>query len=131
MKLLLPAMLLVSLAVPSPASSEGALAIGIPESGLREGFAFGWRIAAPSAASAETGAIEECRRQAQNFGVPVERCKIVASFRGQCVSVALDGNERWAGWAVGKTREEAIASALKSCGEGARNCKTFDADCDR
>ncbi|MBY0531770.1 MAG: hypothetical protein K2P86_07345 [Xanthobacteraceae bacterium] len=32
---------------------------------------------------------------------------------------------------VEDSREAAIASALNKCGEGAKNCKTFDTDCDR
>ncbi len=114
-----------------PARAEGALAIGIPEEGLREGFAFGWRLGAQTTSSAETGALEVCRDQAKKHGVAPERCKLVASLRNQCVSVAFDGKERWAGWAVAGSREEAIANALKKCAEGAKNCKTFDADCDR
>lgn len=128
-KLLLISSLLFVLA--APAHGQGALAIAIPEGGLRDGFAFGWRVTASSAASAEEGALQICREQAQKYDVPPARCKVVSSFRAQCVSVAFDGQDRWAGWAVATGREEAAAAALKKCAEGAKNCKTFDTDCDR
>jgi len=126
--LLVPFLLVASV---MPASSEGALATGIPEGGLRDGFAFGWRVGASDRATAETGAVEICREQARKYGVPPQRCSVVAAFKGRCVSVAFDGGDRWAGWAVGDTRELAVEGALKKCGEGAKNCKTFDTDCDR
>jgi hypothetical protein len=128
-KLLLAAMLLAPLQ--APAFAEGAIAIGVPEGGLREGFAFGWRVGATNASTAEEGALEICREQARKFGVPPARCRIESSFRKRCVSVAFDGKERWAGWAVADSRDEAIANALKRCAEGAGGCKTFDTDCDQ
>jgi hypothetical protein len=129
MRKIILASLLLSLT--SPAHGEGALAIGIPESGLRDGFAFGWRVDAKTKSFAEEGALEICRAQAKKYDVPPARCKLISSFSKRCVSVAFDGGERWAGWAVANSHEEAITAALKQCGEGAKNCKTFDTACDR
>jgi hypothetical protein len=121
----------VFLAFALPARGEGAFSVGIPEGGLRDGFAYGLANSYPSREIAEERSLAECRRQAERFGVPPSRCKLVSSYRKQCVSIAFDGKERWAGWAIAATAEQAAADAIKACLEGAKNCVTSNTDCDR
>lgn len=116
----------------SPARGEGALAVGVPEGGPKNGYAYTLHVRNQSADEAEKRAIEGCRKQAQNYGVPENLCRIVASFRGKCVSVAFDTQDRSAGWAVAETAPQASAEAVKQCAQsGARNCKPHNTDCDR
>lgn len=113
-----------------PARGEGAFSIAIPEGGLRDGFAYGLANSYSTREIAEERSLAECRRQAQRFDVPPERCKLVSSYRKQCVSIAFDRTERWAGWAIAATAEQAAADAVKACAEGAKNCVTSGTDCD-
>ena len=114
-----------------PVQGEGAFSVSIPEGGLRDGFAYGLANSYPTREIAEERSMAECRRQAQRFGVPPERCKLVSSYRKQCVSIAFDRTERWAGWAIAPTAEQAAADAIKACLEGAKNCVTSGTDCDK
>jgi hypothetical protein len=114
----------------SPARGEGALAIGIPEEGLRAGFAYGWALQRSTAREAEQRALEICREQAEKYGVPASRCKIIETFAKKCVAVALDVNDFSAGWAVGETKQDADNRALRQCAENGRTCKIHNSDCD-
>ena len=114
-----------------PARGEGAFTIAIPEGGLRDGFAYGLANSYPTREIAEERSMAECRRQAERFSVPPDRCKLVSSYRKQCVSIAFDRKERWAGWAIAATPEQSAADAIKACSEGAKNCETSGTDCDK
>ena len=114
-----------------PVHGEGAFTISIPEGGLRDGFAYGLANNYPTREIAEERSMAECRRQAERFSVPPERCKLVSSYRKQCVSIAFDRKERWAGWAIAATPEQAAADAIKACSENAKNCETSGTDCDK
>ncbi len=112
----------------TPASGEGALAVAIPEGGLRDNFAFGRAIGGNNSSER---AMRICIEQAMKRGMPASQCKIVESFRDACISIALDPSDRWAGWAVADNTDKAAAEALMKCAEGGRNCKTHSTECDR
>jgi len=112
----------------TPAVGEGALAVAIPEGGLRDNFAFGRAIGGNNSAER---AMRICIEQAEKRGMPASRCKIVETFRNACIALALDSTDRWAGWAVAESADKAATEALKKCAEGGRNCKTHSSECDR
>jgi len=119
---------LVAFCFASPASGEGALAVAIPDGGLRANFAFGRAIGGNNSAER---AMRICIEQAEKRGMPASQCKIVVSFRDACIALALDSVDRWAGWAVAESADQAATEALKKCAEGGRNCKTHSSECDR
>ncbi len=112
----------------TPASGEGALAVAIPEGGLRDNFAFGRAIGGDNSSER---AMRICIEQATKRDMPASQCKIVESFRDACISIAFDSVDRWAGWAVAENTDKAAAEALMKCAEGGRNCKTHSTECDR
>lgn len=128
MRLVSSAVLLAVLSFISPAYAQGALAVAIPDGGLRENLAFGRAI---GGSNAEERAMNICREQARARKIPEEKCKTVETFRSACISIALDSVDRWAGWAVAENTQLATAEALKKCAAGGRNCKTHSAECDR
>lgn len=119
---------LAFLTLSSPASGQGALAVAIPDGGLRDNFAFGRAIGGNNA---EERAMNICREQARVREIPEAKCKVIESFRNACISIALDPVDRWAGWAVADSAQAAAAEALKKCSAGGKNCKTHSTECDR
>jgi hypothetical protein len=91
-KLLIALPLLACFAL--PARGEGAIAIAIPDEGLRKGFAYGWHMRAKTAEDARKEALEACRDNAKSNGIPPGKCKVVEVFKGQCVAVAHDRHTR-------------------------------------
>jgi hypothetical protein len=123
-----PIALFAILASVSPALSQGALVVAIPDGGLRENFAFGRAIGGNNP---EERAMKICREQALAREIPESKCKVVERFKDGCISLALDSQDRSAGWAVADNAEKATAAALQKCAEGGRNCKTHSTACDR
>jgi hypothetical protein len=129
-KLLLALPLLACFAL--PARGEGAIAIAIPDEGLRKGFAYGWHMRAKTAEDARKEALEACRDNAKSNAIPPGKCKVVEVFKGQCVAVAHDRHKDWwSGWGVGKDEKTATARAIKQCRVGGRACNIAELDCDR
>lgn len=118
--------LLAAISFVSPASGQGALAVAIPDGGLRENFAFGRAVGGDNP---EERAMAICRKEAVARRMPATACRIVESFKSGCVSLALDPEDRWAGWAVASNTQIAAEAALKKCAEGGRNCKTHSTAC--
>ena len=112
------------------AGADGALVVGVPEGGLRDGFAYG-RAIGGTAAETTGRAFDICRQQAQKQGFDEKRCVLITTFKSDCVAVAMDTNERWAGWAVAANQENAERTALATCAQGAGGCRIHSLDCDR
>jgi hypothetical protein len=119
---------------PAIALAHGALAIGMPTSVEREGFAYGvaWDYEQQSAASER--ALTRCRDEDV---VAKNHCRVLKVFTHECVAVVLDPDPGTpgVGWAFGKTRESAIADAMKMCHETAgaprrQYCAVSNAQCD-
>jgi hypothetical protein len=123
-----PITLFAILAFTSPASGQGALVVAIPDGGLRENFAFGRAVGGDNP---EERAMKICRDEAVARKMPATACRVVEKFKDGCISLAFDSTDRWAGWAVAKTTQDAAQAALKKCAEGGRNCKTHSTACDR
>jgi hypothetical protein len=112
------------------ANADGALVVGVPDGGLRHGFAYGRAIGGTETEVTQR-AFRICREQAQKQGFDVGKCILHAVFRGGCVAVAMDIDERWAGWAVFVDRAGAERAALDNCAEGANGCRIHSLDCDQ
>ncbi len=124
--------LLVSIGCAStPVAAEGALWVGVPPDGLRNGFAYGYDTGQPTPDAASQSARESCVSQASRFGLDPAICKLVTGFTKQCVAVAMDPVNRWAGWAIAPTLEEAQRQAVAKCGEGAQACRLDNSACDQ
>jgi hypothetical protein len=113
------------------ADAYGGLAIGIPESVARDGFAIGFSWDKAGVDSARVDALRACLDlrtaplEARGF------CRVVTTFSRQCVSIAHDpGGVGW-GWAVKANTAAAQAEALRSCVSSVRkSCVIAATQCD-
>jgi hypothetical protein len=109
------ALLGASLGYATSGWAEGALAVGMPGGDPSKGFKWSARGNMPDAASA---AMESCRA-ARNPATGAA-CKVVGTFRDQCVAVAVSGDPdpapvSAAGWAIAPGSATAIRRALAQC----------------
>ncbi len=100
--------------VTPPALAEGALAIGTTGDVAKDGIAYGWSYNYRTREAAIKRALDQCRGRQQG---PVERCRIVATFRRKCVAVAEDPvpGTPGTGWAFGPDKRTAVQQALAAC----------------
>lgn len=115
------------------ARADGALAVGLPEEGAQEGFAYGYATGL-SPAEAKKRALAECRKPRGSTNRAVrDLCHTVETFDHGCVAVAMDpGNGTpGVGWGVGEDRRSAERVAIAAChetaGEGRRLACKIDA----
>lgn len=119
------------------ARADGALAVGLPESGAQDGFSYGYAVGY-EAGEAEAQAMGSCRKNSGGAERAVLRlCRIVETFQGRCVAVAMDPKDGTpgVGWAVDDDETAAQAAAIAAChetaGEGRRLFCRIDASaCD-
>jgi len=124
--------MLFSALLPSVAHGFGAVAMGIPESVVRDGFSIGFVWDKPRAEIARADALRACLDLKT---VPLEArgyCRVVTTFSRQCVSIANDpGGSGW-GWAVESSASAAQAQALKSCVSTVKkSCVIAASECDK
>jgi hypothetical protein len=120
--------------VPGMAAAHGALAIGLPTTVEREGFAYGMAWDHESQTVASERALARCRDEnvlAKNH------CRVLKTFTRECVAVAMDPDPGTpgVGWAFGTTKDAAVADAMKMCHESAgaprrQHCAVSNAQCD-
>ncbi|MBV6488156.1 MAG: DUF4189 domain-containing protein [Pseudorhodoplanes sp.] len=111
------ALTLLALGPAIPACAEGALALGLPRDIVRQGVAAGYAVNHPDAQAARAQALKECREFAMEPKATTRLCKIVSTFRDQCISIAMDpqvGTPGF-GWAIAKTKDLAEKDALSRC----------------
>ena len=119
---------------PIVAAAHGALAVGLPTTVEREGFAYGVAWDYENQAAASERALTRCRDE----DVPAKtHCRVLKVFTRECVAVVMDPDPGTpgVGWAFGATREAAIADATRMCQETAGAprrdyCKVSNAQCD-
>lgn len=140
LSLLASVAIVLSLAlIPSvPVSAEGALAIGLPADVAKDGVAFGYAVNFGSQEKAQATAMHHCRTTKDSTDAARALCKVVETFRGQCVSIAMDPQDGTpgVGWAVAATKPEAEQRALQACvataGEARRGaCQISISVCDK
>ena len=107
--------------LPRIAAAEGALAVGVTGDDDFYGVATGY----DTAAEARRVALEECDDSS---------CRIVATFRKKCASVAFaaEGVDGF-GWAVASSRNTAKRQALSKCrtsSDEPDTCHTVEDICD-
>jgi hypothetical protein len=102
-----------------PGTAEGALATTPTQDVARDGFYYGVSIDYASSEQAIRRALEECRKRTsqQSSRPQPELCKIVLTFRGECIAIAMDPRDGspGIGWAVEKTLGKAQANAMAKC----------------
>lgn len=100
-----------------PGFADGALAILLLNGDPANGFAMGASSDKADAAEARSAALAECRRQ----GAPLKRgeCKIIQTFRDECVQDAENGDPKIpstaVGWGFGSDRDAANNRAMEMC----------------
>ncbi len=99
------------------ALAKGALAVRMFNGDPKNGYAMGASASKATAAEAQSAALAECRRQ----GAKLKRgeCKIIETFRDECVQDAFNGDgaipSTAVGWGLGPDRETANRRAMEMC----------------
>jgi hypothetical protein len=98
--------------------ADGALAIGTTGDVVKDGIAFGMVVDEPKETAADT-AVKRCRTFKARAAA--DRCKLVATFAGECFAVAYDPQPGTpgAGWGVGPSQLAANLKAIAMCEETA------------
>ena len=129
--------LLAAAAWPRAGAADGALAIGLPRDVANEGIAIGWVINSDSEATAHERALRGCLDFKDAPATTRVLCKVIKTFRGQCVAIALDPEEGTpgVGWAVAASVQAAETDALAACvstagAERKQHCKVTVSVCD-
>jgi len=104
----------VLLGAGGPSWADGALAVGSTGDVVKDGIAFGMVVDEPKDTAAET-AVRRCRTFKARAAA--ERCKIVATFSGECFAVAYDPKPGTpgAGWGIGPDQLTANRHAIAMC----------------
>jgi Domain of unknown function (DUF4189) len=102
--------------------ADGAVAVGSTGDVVKDGIAFGAVVNEPKEAAAEA-AITHCRTFKARAAA--ERCKVVATFAGQCFAVAYDPKPGTpgAGWGIGENQFLANQKAIAMCEETAGSAR--------
>jgi hypothetical protein len=115
--------------------ADGAVAVGTTGNVVRDGIAFGMVVDEPKEQASEL-AIQRCRTFKARDAA--ERCKVVATFSGECFAVAYDPQPGTpgAGWGVGPDQLAANRKAIAMCEEAAGParkgyCQIESGACDR
>ena len=99
------------------------MAVGATGDVVKDGIAFGMVVDEPTKEAAGEAAVRRCRTfQAR---AAAERCKVVATFAGECVAVAYDPKPGTpgAGWGVGPNQFLANQRAVAMCEETAGSAR--------
>ena len=129
--------LLAALAWPRVGAAEGALAIGLPNDVAKEGIAIGWVINSDSPDTAHERALRGCLDFRDAPATTRALCRVIKTFRGECVAIALDpeAGTPGVGWAVADSMQAAETDALAACISTAgaarrQHCKVTVLRCD-
>ena len=118
------------------AYAEGAIALGVPNNIARSGVAIGVATSMATKTAAAAEALRQCRSADASSAVR-SLCKVVQSFSGKCVAVAVDPRPGTPGfgWAVTFTESGARGEAVYKCqlasGAGGNACRATGSECDQ
>jgi hypothetical protein len=135
------ALVLLGLAAPAfllggglRAWADGAVAVGTTGDVVKDGIAFGRAVNESKEAAAES-ALRNCRTF--HARAAADRCKVVATFSGECFAIAYDPKPGTpgAGWGVGANQflanQKAIAMCEETAGSARRGqCEVATGGCD-
>ena len=93
------------------------MAIGLPGDVAKEGVAIGWVINSDSERTAHERALRGCLDFKDAPATTRALCKVIKTFRGECVAIALDpeAGTPGVGWAVAVSMQAAETDALAAC----------------
>ncbi len=118
-----------------PAASEGAFAVGSTGDVVGKGMAFGWSYNYATKGEAIDAAMRTCRESGASDASA--QCMVIATYRNECLAVAIDPPLGWrgAGWAIHIDRATAEQRALDGCrataGPDRRHaCRLEEIECD-
>jgi hypothetical protein len=99
--------------------ADAALAIGRPADVARQGIAIGWAVDHGSRSTAEAEALARCRGFRDAPQATRDLCRVVQTFAGSCLAVAMDPEPGTTGigWGVHPDRDWAEDTALEACAE--------------
>jgi len=102
---------------PGPSFADGALAVGQSDNVARDGFASGYRLNAPDMDTARKGAIAGCQKSVGASDKAKKLCKVVATFRNQCLAIAIDPKDGTpgVGWSIAENQDMADKQAIEQC----------------
>lgn len=118
---ILAAVLGLGMALWSHASfAEGGLAVGLPNDDPGNGFVYGISVNKPSAAEAESSAIQLCRgADIRDTSRARAACKLIETFHDQCANAAFNGDPNTpstaVGWGIGPDSATANSRAMAQC----------------
>jgi Domain of unknown function (DUF4189) len=122
---------------PHAAAADGALAVGLPGDVAKEGVAMGWVINSENEGWARARALQFCLEFMDAPPATRALCKVIKTFRGECVAIALDpeAGTPGVGWAVAAAVKKAESDALAACvntagAERQKFCKVTVSRCD-
>ena len=128
--------LMAMVAASSPASADGALAVGSTSDVAKDGIAVGTSVNYKTAAEARDAALNRCKEY-KPAPKAAAMCQSVGTFKGECYAVSFDPKPGTpgAGWAIAATKETAEERALENCkataGASRREfCKIEESKCD-
>ncbi|MFM9942487.1 MAG: DUF4189 domain-containing protein [Hyphomicrobiaceae bacterium] len=120
-----------------PSLGEGALAIGQVGSVAKNGIAMGWAVGQRTEGDAKATALKECLAFTDAPAATRAACKVVRTFKAQCLSIALDpkAGTPGVGWSVANTAQAAEETAMAECRRTAgkareKFCKITASKCD-
>jgi hypothetical protein len=101
----------------SAAMAEGALAVGVPSSVAKDGYALGISVNSASAEKASEVALDWCRHIKGVSDKAKSLCQVITTFRHQCAAEANDPKPGTpgVGWAIAADKETAERMALANC----------------
>jgi hypothetical protein len=119
----------------SPASADGALAVGSTENIVKDGIAMGYSLDKDSEADAGKVALGECKDFKAKKAA--QQCRVIGTFKNECFAVAMDPKDgtTGVGWAIAARKPVAETRALESCKATAgaarvNYCAVSESDCD-
>jgi hypothetical protein len=137
MKSIVAALLLAfatAMAMTGNVMADGALAVGVTGN-LRDGSSFGYANDMMTREIAQAAALEECRAVKVASAKVKANCRVVATYRRECVAVAMTPQAPGFGYAVAADKtaaeERAIAACRPTAGKGRGHlCRVDGSHCD-
>jgi hypothetical protein len=109
--------LAIALAQTGPCLAAGAIALGLPPDVATQGIAIFVMVDSATMEIAKEKALARCKALPHASDTSKALCKIVATFRNQCATGAIDPQDGTPGfgWAIADNSAQARSQALSNC----------------